>query len=670
MAVAELKKLDLYVHKSVCDDVLGVLQKVGCCEIISRTDDASREAPVMNERLQQIDGQISDIRFLLRFLEPHYKDPVSSLDRSLGERPIFSMEELEKLSAGTNVGDIAARMHSLESRLMAVRSEVSQNIGQLDLLKKFLDFPYPMEFLSCGTERVRGISGTLPVASLQGWKNAVESRLGKDTEIFVARVDEKDPDVWVTLLYAKEREPEAFEISSKYSLSRVEIPRNMTQNASDEIAVLKKRQDALAAEDALIVRKVGEEAEKMVPAIRSLSDYYSSLRKRFEALDDSIVTEQTIALQAWVPVKAVDFLKRELLPFRDSIEMVLADPGEGDLPPTLLQNAKAALPYETLTKLYGVPLYGELDPTPLLAPFFFIYFGMCLGDAGYALVMIAGLLYFLRKYKRMPSSVKQFMHLILGAAVSTLIYGALTGSWFGDLVDSVGFLSFLKPIKNLFFVIDPMQKPMTILGIALTFGVVHLGFGLFIAFYDCLRKKDYMAAFCDKGAWITMLSGLLFLLGGAAGALPSVFSPIGKWMAIIGAVTVFLYQGRGKTGIMSKFFSGVLAVYGSTSYLGDVLSYSRLLALGLASAAVGVIINMLGKLSSGIPYVGWFVAILVVLVGHTFGLAVNVLGAFVHSLRLQYVEFFSKFYSGGGKFFSPLTYSSQYVDVTETSANS
>ena len=138
-------------------------------------------------------------------------------------------------------------------------------------------------------------------------------------------------------------------------------------------------------------------------------------------------------------------------------------------------------------------------------------------------------------------------------------------------------------------------------------------------------------------------------------------------MAIVGAIVVFLYQGRGKSGIVAKFFSGVLGLYGSTSYLGDVLSYSRLLALGLASAAVGVIINMLGNLSSDIPYIGWLIGIIVVVVGHTFGMAVNILGAFVHSLRLQYVEFFSKFYAGGGKFFAPLTYSSQYVDIADTS---
>lgn len=668
MAVAEIKKLDLYLHKSVREEVLGVLQRVGCCEIIPRPADAPQDAPMTNERLQEIDGKISEIRFLLRFLEPHYVDPVSSLDRSLGEKPIFSMTELSRVAEKTNIEDFSAKMHAYEARLLAVRSEISQIDGKLLLLDKFQDFPYTMDLLSSGTERVCGLSGTLPTNNLQGWKNGIEAKLGKESEVFVSSFGEKDAEVWVTLLYAREREADAFDVSSKYSLSRVEIPNDLNLSPSEEVSALESRKVALKAEEASIMHIVRKEAESWVPVIRSLSDYFSSLRKRYEVLDDGIFTDQTLAFQSWIPSRSVDALKKGLLPYQKNIEIVLSDPEKEEIPPTLLQNANWSHPYETLTKLYGVPVYGELDPTSLMAPFFFIYFGMCLGDAGYALVMIAALTYFMRKYKRMPDSVRQFMRLIMGAAVSTLIYGALTGSWFGDLADSYEFLGFFRPIKNMFFVIDPMQKPMVILGISLAFGIVHLSFGLFISFYDCIRKKDYVAAFGDKGAWITMLAGILLLAGGASGALPGAFSTLGKWMAIVGAVVVFVYQGRGKSGIMAKFFSGVLALYGSTSYLGDVLSYSRLLALGLASAAVGVIINMLGNLSSDIPYVGWLIGIMVVLVGHTFGMAVNILGAFVHSLRLQYVEFFSKFYSGGGKFFAPLTYSSQYVDITEASA--
>ncbi len=667
MAVAEIKKLDLYLHKSVREDVLGVLQRVGCCEIISRATDAPQDVQSANERLQEIDGKISEIRFLLRFLEPHYVDPVSSLDRSLGEKPIFSMSELSGVAEKTNVEDFSAKMHAYEARLLAVRSEISQIDGKLFLLDRFQDFPYTMDLLSCGTERVCGLSGTLPVNNLQSWKNGIEAKLGKDAEIFVSRFGEKDAEVWVTLLYARERESDAFDVSSKYSLSRVEIPDDLNLNPSEEASVLENRKNALKAEEASIMQTVREEAASWVPVIRSLSDYFASLRKRFEVLNDGMFTEQTVALQVWIPSSSVDALKKRLLPFKSNIEMVLNDPEKEEIPPTLLKNRNWVTPYENLTKLYGVPLYGEIDPTPLLAPFFFIYFGMCLGDAGYAAVMIAGLTYFMRKYKRMPSTVRQFMQLILGVAVSTLIYGALTGSWFGDLVDAYDFLGFFRPIKNMFFVIDPMQQPMVILGISLAFGVAHLAFGLFIAFYDCIRKNDYVAAFGDKGAWITMLTGLLLLSGALAAALPEICYPIGKWMAIVGALVVFWYQGREKSGIVAKFFSGVLGVYGSTSYLGDVLSYSRLLALGLASAAIGVIINMLGKLSSEIPYIGWLIGIIVVFGGHTFGLAVNILGAFVHSLRLQYVEFFSKFYAGGGKIFSPLTYSTQYIDVMEGS---
>ncbi len=474
MAVAEIKKLDLYLHKSVREDVLGVLQRVGCCEIISLPTDAPRDVQAANDRLQEIDGRISEIRFLLRFLEPHYVDPVSSLDRSLGEKPIFSMTELSKIAEKTNIEGFSAKMHAYEARLLAVRSEISQIDGKLLLLDKFQDFPYTMDLLSRGTERVCGLSGTLPTNNLQSWKNGIEAELGKDAEIFVSRLAEKDAEAWVTLLYIRERETDAFDVSSKYSLSRVEIPNDLNLSSSEEVSLFENRKVALKAEEASIMQIVREEADGWVPVIRSMSDYFSSLRKRYEVLDEGIFTEQTVAFQSWIPSRSVEALKKGLVPFQKNIEMVLSDPEREEIPPTLLQNANWSHPYETLTKLYGVPVYGELDPTPLMAPFFFIYFGMCLGDAGYALVMIAALTYFMKKYKRMPDSVRQFMRLIMGAAVSTLIYGALTGSWFGDLSESYEFLGFFRPIKNMFFVIDPMQKPMVILGVALAFGVVHL----------------------------------------------------------------------------------------------------------------------------------------------------------------------------------------------------
>ena len=145
--------------------------------------------------------------------------------------------------------------------------------------------------------------------------------------------------------------------------------------------------------------------------------------------------------------------------------------------------------------------------------------------------------------------------------------------------------------------------------------------------------------------------------------MPPHFTQIGQFMAIIGAVIIFFYAGREKKGIINKIISGFLALYGSTSYLGDILSYSRLLALGFGSAVIGMVINLLGGLAANIPYIGWLIAIVVIIGGHIFSIAINILGSFVHPLRLQYVEFFGKFYSGGGEPFTPMTLSQEFVNV-------
>ena len=169
----------------------------------------------------------------------------------------------------------------------------------------------------------------------------------------------------------------------------------------------------------------------------------------------------------------------------------------------------------------------------------------------------------------------------------------------------------------------------------------------------------------DKISWILFVVGLILFGGGAAGFLPSPAYAVGLGMAAVGACLIFWHAGRGHKNIFMKIGAGLYALYGSTSYLGDILSYSRLLALGLGSAVIGSVINLLGAMAAQIPVVGFLLFIVIVVGGHAFGIAVNILGAFVHSMRLQYVEFFSKFYSGGGAVFTPLTLSTRYVRIAD-----
>jgi len=177
-----------------------------------------------------------------------------------------------------------------------------------------------------------------------------------------------------------------------------------------------------------------------------------------------------------------------------------------------------------------------------------------------------------------------------------------------------------------------------------------------------------MEAFADRGGWIMLLVGVALLFLVSIGKAPSSLGLVAKVLASGGAIVLFLTQGRSKKGLLSKAFSGALSLYGITSYLGDTLSYSRLLALGLSGAAIGLIINLLAKMiMEGVPYVGWILALILFVIGNIFSLAINVLGAFVHSLRLQYVEFFSKFYEANGRIFSPFRYETQFVKIVEAS---
>lgn len=664
MAVARFNKLELYVHNSVIEDVLAVLQKSGSCEIISRQelDDSGDH---FSSRLQHIDNLLSEIRFLLRFLEPNFNDTISPLARALGERPNYSVQELINLSEKTDIQKCAEEMRTLERRLVEIHSEITQIEGTKSVLSNLTELPYALDLLSNGTQFVKGSVGTMPVDHLASWKQAVGEVLGDSGEFFIASYGEKEKETWVAIFYRRDLEQKVLDVCSKYSFSRIDIPAHLKLSVGEELISLDARKDALEREEQEIQAVVTENAEKWVPTIRALSDYWGILKSRQEALINGSFTDKTVILKAWVPSSAVEQLKKDLVPYQSVLELVVSDPEPEDEPPTLLVNKGFSLPFETLTKLYGVPQYGELDPTPFLAPFFFVFFGMCLGDGGYGLIMLGFFAFFMKKFKRMPHGTKQFFKLFIFSAIATILVGSVTGSWFGDLIDAFGMFKFLRPLKNIPVLINPMDDPMTILFVSLALGIVQLFFGLFIAFYDCLRKKDYMGAFADQGGWIVFLTGLLLLGGAASGKLSGGIGGIGKILAILGAVILVSTQGRAKSGIVQKVISGVLSLYNVTAYLGDVLSYSRLLALGLASAAIASIINMLAGLAGGIPFVGWILALILLLGGHLFSVAVNVLGAFVHSLRLQYVEFFSKFYSGGGRSFAPLALNTNFVSIPE-----
>ncbi|SMG10129.1 V-type ATP synthase subunit I [Dethiosulfovibrio salsuginis] len=660
MGVASVSKLELYAHNTVVDAVLAELQKLGCCEVFVPED--SGEVADSLPGIADLDEKISEARYLLRILEPYYIDPVGSMARSFGERPEFSLKEMKCLSDSYDVIAKAEEIRGLERRLVEIRSEISKIDGYLALLSTLDGLPYPLSLISSGTEQVFGALGTLSVDSLGKWKGDLNKAFGADLELYVAPYGEKDKEATVVFVGLRSIESEVLRLSAGMGFSKVDISEDLSLEVAEEISRLSGLKEDLILKVSDIEKDMGDRAGDLVPDVRVLGDYWGIMSERLRSSEQGERTDEVTLLRYWVPESDIQNVKKSLSRWGGLTELRFTEPSEEDDPPSLLSNPEWSLPFETLTKLYGAPTYGGPDPTPLLAPFFFLFFGMCLGDGGYGLIMVAFFLFFFKKYKKMPSGAKSFFSLFVLSGIAATLVGALTGSWMGDMVDVVPFLGFLKPLKDIPVLLVPMDDPMAFLGISLVFGVFQIFFGMAIAMRECLKKGDYMGAFADQLGWMVFLSGLLLL--GASTKVPSI-SWLGKLVTFAGAATLIATQGRSKDGFIQKAISGLLSLYNVTSYLGDVLSYSRLLALGLATSAIAMIINMLAGLSSSIPYVGWIIAIVLFLGGHLFSVAVNVLGAFVHSLRLQYVEFFSKFYAGGGRLFEPLRYNTKYVAVSE-----
>ena len=266
------------------------------------------------------------------------------------------------------------------------------------------------------------------------------------------------------------------------------------------------------------------------------------------------------------------------------------------------------------------------------------------------------------KFFRLKKGMRKMVRLLFYAGASTLIFGALTGGWFGINLENLP-ESELRDLLLSVKLVDPISSPMTMLVVAFVVGIVQLLFAWVVRGYDHWRQKQYTAVLFDDVAWITMVVFLLTWAGSARGILLASFSGPLLNLVLINAGILVLTQGRSYKNPLLRVGVGVLSLYGLVSFLSDTLSYSRLLALGLATGIIALVVNMIGGMVAGsIPVVGYLLAAVVLLVGHVFNLAINTLGAFIHSGRLQFVEFFPKFLEGGGETYRPLGRVSHYVD--------
>ena len=320
--------------------------------------------------------------------------------------------------------------------------------------------------------------------------------------------------------------------------------------------------------------------------------------------------------------------------------------------------------------MYALPGKNDVDPSGIMAFFYYLLFGMMLSDAGYGVLMTIGSWFILKK-TGVEGSMRKTMKMFFYCGISTTIWGALFGSWFGDIVQVVctNFLGYTQP-PDIALWFEPIKDPIKLLLFSFIIGICHLFLGLVVLGVMKWRDGDKVSAICDTVPIMMTVLGAAPLAGSIlAPGIPKVIMEIAKYVAIAGVVLIVLTSSRSSKNIFARLGGGLYGLYNIASgYLSDILSYSRLLALGLATGSIGSVINMLGSMVQN-PVVKAIMLVVVFIVGHTLNMAINVLGAYVHTNRLQFVELFGKFYEGGGRAFEPLKFNTKFFKIKEENDN-
>jgi len=400
--------------------------------------------------------------------------------------------------------------------------------------------------------------------------------------------------------------------------------------------------------------------EELKGEVVVLGEQRAELKLCVDRLTQEIVLEEAkkkvqtqdakFTLEGWFSAPQEPELVALLGEFSCTWEQSDPTPAEYSQVPVKLQGNRITQPLNMVTEMYSLPAYDGIDPNGLMMPFFAIFFGIMYADLGYGLILILTSLFLGRK--RLGRGMKHAMGLLLQVGITTALFGAIFGGFFGDLIPvfSETFLSRRIDLPMLF---DPMQNPIMLMIGVLALGGVQILAGMCVRIYLCFRDGHPWDALLDVGTWWLLFAGIaVFALGH------------GPWVLIAGAVSVVLSQGRHAKSIVGKLFGGFGKLYDITNYLSNVLSYIRLMALFLATGVIASVFNMLGAMFGGGVF-GLIGFVIVFLIGHAFNMGINIIGTYVHAIRLQYLEFFGKFYKEGGRPFRPLMIQTEYYDIAE-----
>ena len=657
MAIVKMSKFDLVVFAEQRAKVLKKLQKFKevnfvDIELHDENGELSKDAVegvtkyVNNEELTHIDERLYQLSNAI-FLIKKYDERKTRLRDVIHGNENYTFDELAKKALTYDWKKVSSELNKIGTQYSQIKSEISKKYmryDEIDLWERLDVNPKELKNL----KKVNTFLGTVPIKLKGSFIDGIseldktyyeELKIVKDEVYYlvISSIDESE----------KQKLSEVFRNSS-FTVENLDIdavPQDYKNELQKEISELKKEKRRLKAQ----IKTYSED----LTDLQAVYEYMQNKKLRIVESEKLAQTENTILVKGWIPTEKVSEFEKVIKDEAgDNYYLTFTDADRDDATvPIKLKNGKVASTFENLTGMYAYPRYNEIDPTPLFTPFYILFFGMMGADVGYGLVLLLATMFVLKVVNlssQMRKSIKFFFYL----SFSVIFWGLLYGSYFG------------ATIPGMWRLVDPASQYNDLLIGSIVFGVVHIFVGLAIKAYMLIRDGKSLEAVYDVLFWyMALIGGMLFLIFKLMN-LSAVVANVSMWVMIAGMAGIVLTGGREAKGVGAKLGGGLYSLYGISSYVGDFVSYSRLMALGLSGGFIASAINMIAGMIGG----NWFGMIfipVILIVGHLFNMFLSFLGAYVHTSRLMYVEYFGKFYEGGGKPFKDFRTENKYINLDD-----
>ncbi len=650
MAIVKMKRLRLIGLRKDREELLQKLQRMGCVEISEPELDLSDPAwaALAKPEGQDLAGAKEQNALFENALTVlgKYAPAKGGL---LQARPEMRESDFFDEAAYRSALDTARDILEGEKALAAHQAEQGKVKSQKASLAPWLPLDVPLDY--AGGEAFTAVFATVPVRTDFA---ALEAAVGEATELAQLIYSGSDRELRYFLLVChRSAEADCVEAMRPFGYAQANL-RGWSGTAADNDRLLDNQLAAL-----------GKKLEEDKAHIVSFADRRLALKQGFdrsgqevaraEAKGRLIDTQDAFYLDGWFPAGDESRLSQMLGGYACAWES--ADPTQEEYPqvPIQLRNGKVTRCMNTITEMYSLPAYDGVDPNPLMAPFFIVFFGMMMADMAYGLLMIIGAGVYLKKAKPKNAS---FMEMIFWCGIATFIWGILTGGFFGDFIPNL--LTIIDPASTFTMpaLIEPLNDIVIIMVGSLVLGLIQIFTGMGVSVYMKVREGNFIDALFSEITWWIILAGLALFICGSMGIGPAALGTVGLVVLIVGAL-MLVFGGTRQAKGFGKVTSLVGLIYnGVTGYFSDTLSYIRLMALMVSGSVIASVFNTLGATFGNVV-----LFIIISMLGNILNFALNILGCYVHDLRLQCLEFFGRFYKEGGKPYKPLSINTKYVDI-------